>query len=100
MRVVRPIRRYRGQYLAVALVLPSAAVVFTAMLLPLSYAVVMSLFDYRPGFETKGKFLFLDNYFHFFQDQLALLAFGQTLLFTFFALLLELVIGSSAVANV
>jgi len=77
----------------VALVLPSAAVVFTAMLLPLGYAVVMSLFDYRPGFETKGKFLFLDNYFHFFQDQLALLAFGQTLLFTFFALLLELLIG-------
>jgi multiple sugar transport system permease protein len=81
------------QYLAIALILPSAAVVFAAMLLPLGYAVVMSLFDYRPGFETKGKFLFFENYLHFFQDPLALLALGQTLLFTFCALVLELIIG-------
>jgi multiple sugar transport system permease protein len=92
-RVFRPVTMQRYQFLAVALILPSAAVVGAAMLLPLGYAVVMSLFDYRPGFELAGKFLFLDNYVHFFQDSLALLAMGQTLLFTFFALLLELLIG-------
>jgi multiple sugar transport system permease protein len=92
-RVFRPAPMYRQQFLAIALILPSAAVVAAAMLLPLGYALVMSLFDYRPGFEMKGKFLFLDNYVHFFQDSLALLALGQTLLFTFFALLLELAIG-------
>jgi ABC-type sugar transport system permease subunit len=93
MSIFRAIPIQRRQYLAIALILPSAAVVSAAMLLPLGYAAVMSLFDYRPGFETKGKFIFLENYLHFFQDPLALLAFGQTLLFTFFALLLELVIG-------
>lgn len=93
MRVFRPISVRRRQYLAIALILPSAAIVFAAMLLPLGYAAVMSLFDYRPGFEAKGNFVFLENYLKFFQDPLARLALGQTLLFTFFALLLELAIG-------
>jgi ABC-type sugar transport system permease subunit len=83
----------RRQTLAILLILPSGAVVFTAMLLPLGYALVMSLFEYRPGFESKGVFLFLANYLRFFQDPLALLSLGQTLIFTFFALLLELIIG-------
>jgi ABC-type sugar transport system permease subunit len=88
-----PISPHRRDSLAIVLIAPAAAVVFTAMLLPLAYALVMSLFDYRQGFETQGRFLFLQNYFHFFQDKIAIQSFFLTLTFTFFALLLELLLG-------
>jgi multiple sugar transport system permease protein len=84
---------HRRDSLAIVLVAPAAAVVFTAMLLPLAYALVMSLFDYRQGFETQGRFLFLQNYFRFFQDKIAIQSLFLTLTFTFFALLLELLLG-------
>jgi ABC-type sugar transport system permease subunit len=83
----------RGDPLAILLIAPAAAVVVAAMLLPLVYALVMSLFDYRLGFETQGKFLFLQNYLRFFQDKIALQSLMVTLAFTFCALLLELILG-------
>ena len=79
--------------LAVVLIAPAAAVVIAVMLLPLVYALTMSLFDFRLGFETQGKFLFLENYLRFFQDKIALQSLLLTLLFTFSALLLELLLG-------
>ena len=88
-----PISPHRRDSLAVVLIAPAAAVVFTAMLLPLAYAIVMSLFDYRQGFETQGRFLFLQNYVRFFQDKIAIQSLFLTLTFTFFALLLELLLG-------
>src|SRR5580704_15713672 len=57
--------RHDGDLLAVVLIAPAAAVVIAAMLLPLVYAFTMSLFDFRPGFETQGKFLFLQNFLRF-----------------------------------
>ena len=82
-----------GDLLAVVLIAPAAAVVIAAMLLPLVYALTMSLFDFRPGFETEGKFLFLQNYLRFFQDKIALQSLSLTLVFTFSALFLELLLG-------
>src|ERR1700674_720740 len=85
--------RHDGDLLAVVLIAPAAAVVIAAMLLPLVYALTMSLFDFRPGFEKQGKFLFLQNYLRFFQDKIALQSLLLTLAFTFSALLLELLLG-------
>src|SRR5271166_3071846 len=85
--------RHDGDLLAVVLIAPAAAVVIAAMLLPLVYAFTMSLFDFRPGFETQGKFLFLQIYLRFFQDKVALQSLLLTLVFTFSALLLELLLG-------
>ena len=85
--------RHDGDLLAVVLIAPAAAVVIVAMLLPLVYAFTMSLFEFRPGFETQGKFLFLQNYLRFFQDKIALQSLLLTLVFTFSALLLELLLG-------
>lgn len=79
--------------LAVVLIAPAALVIIAVMLLPLVYAVTMSLFDFRPGFETQGKFLFLENYLRFFQDKIALQSLLLTLVFTFGALSLELLLG-------
>ncbi len=84
---------HHGDLLAVALIAPAATVVTAAMLLPLVYALVMSLFDFRPGFETQGKFQFLQNYLRFFQDKIALESLWLTLIFTFGALSLELLLG-------
>lgn len=79
--------------LAVVLIAPAALVIIAVMLLPLVYALTMSLFDFRPGFETQGKFLFLENYLRFFQDRTALQSLLLTLVFTFGALFLELLLG-------
>jgi ABC-type sugar transport system permease subunit len=79
--------------LAVVLIAPAALVIIAVMLLPLVYALTMSLFDFRPGFETQGKFLFLENYLRFFQDKTALQSLLLTLVFTFGALFLELLLG-------
>ena len=85
--------RHGRDPLAVVLLAPAALVVIAVMLLPLVYALTMSLFDFRPGFETQGKFLFLENYLRFFQDKIALQSLLLTLVFTFGALFLELLLG-------
>src|SRR5215472_2324842 len=83
----------RRRYLAIFLIFPAAAIVFVAMIVPLGYALVMSLFDYKLGSETSATFIFLKNYVRFLQDPLALKSLGITLAFTALALLLELVAG-------
>jgi ABC-type sugar transport system permease subunit len=83
----------RARYLAIFLIFPAAAVVFVAMIVPLGYALVMSLFDYKLGSETSASFIFLKNYVRFLQDPLALKSLGITLAFTALALSLELVAG-------
>jgi multiple sugar transport system permease protein len=75
------------------LILPSATVVIFAMLIPLGYGLVMSLFDYKIGSETSATFVFLKNYVRFLQDPLAIKSLGITLLFTGLALSLELLLG-------
>jgi ABC-type sugar transport system permease subunit len=85
--------RHGRDPLAVVLLAPAALVVIAVMLLPLVYALTMSLFDFRPGFETQGKFLFLENYLRFSQDKIALQSLLLTLVFTFGALFLELLLG-------
>jgi multiple sugar transport system permease protein len=62
----------RRPYLAMFLILPSATVVIFAMLIPLGYGLVMSLFDYKIGSETSATFVFLKNYVRFLQDPLAI----------------------------
>src|ERR1700722_18137204 len=83
----------RRPYLAMFLILPSATVVIFAMLIPLGYGLVMSLFDYKIGSETRATFVFLKNYVRFLQDPLAIKSLGITLLFTGLALSLELLLG-------
>jgi multiple sugar transport system permease protein len=83
----------RRPYLAIFLILPSATVVIFAMLIPLGYGLVMSLFDYKIGSETSATFVFLKNYVRFLQDPLAIKSLGITLGFTGLALSLELVLG-------
>jgi multiple sugar transport system permease protein len=83
----------KANYLAGFLILPAAAVVFVAMIVPLGYALIMSMFDYKMGQESSGTFVFLDNYIRFFHDGVALKALWNTLLFTAMSLGLELVIG-------
>jgi multiple sugar transport system permease protein len=83
----------RRPYLAIFLILPSATVVIFAMLIPLGYGLVMSLFDYKIGSETSATFVFLKNYVRFLQDPLAIKSLGITLLFTGLALSLELLLG-------
>src|SRR3981081_3834367 len=63
------------------------------MIVPLLYALLMSLFDYRVGAESKGTFLFLANYLRFVEDPLALSSLSLTLLFTFCAVSCEIVLG-------
>src|SRR5580692_8999203 len=83
----------RRPYLAMFLILPSATVVIFAMLIPLGYGLVMSLFDYKIGSETSASFVFFKNYVRFLQDPLAIKSLGITLAFTGLALSLELVLG-------
>jgi multiple sugar transport system permease protein len=83
----------RRRYLAIFLIFPAAAIVLVAMIVPLGYALVMSLFDYKLGSETNASFIFLKNYVRFLQDPLALKSLGITLTFTALALSLELVAG-------
>jgi len=83
----------RRRYLAIFLIFPAAAVVFVAMIVPLGYALVMSMFDYKLGSETSASFILLKNYVRFLQDPLALKSLGITLAFTALALSLELVAG-------
>jgi ABC-type sugar transport system permease subunit len=83
----------RRPYLAMFLILPSVTVVIFAMLIPLGYGLVMSLFDYKIGSETSATFVFLKNYVRFLQDPLAIKSLGITLAFTGLALSLELLLG-------
>ena len=83
----------RRPYLAMFLILPSVTVVIFAMLIPLGYGLMMSLFDYKIGSETSATFVFLKNYVRFLQDPLAIKSLGITLGFTGLALSLELVLG-------
>ena len=83
----------RRPYLAIFLILPSATVVIFAMLIPLGYGLVMSLFDYKIGSETSATFVFLKNYVRFLQDPLAIKSLGITLAFTGLALFFELLLG-------
>jgi multiple sugar transport system permease protein len=83
----------RRRYLAIFLIFPAAAIVFVAMIVPLGYALVMSLFDYKLGSETSASFIFLKNYVRFLQDPVALKSLGITLAFTAVALSLELFAG-------
>ena len=83
----------RRPYLAMFLILPSVTVVIFAMLIPLGYGLVMSLFDYKIGSETSATFVFLKNYVRFLQDPLAIKSLGITLVFTGLALSLELLLG-------
>ncbi|MFD9901629.1 carbohydrate ABC transporter permease [Mesorhizobium sp. NPDC059054] len=80
--------------LGVLLIAPAALVVFIAMIVPLAYAVVMSFFDYKVGAEASARFIFLDNYLHFFGDRQAIKALVTTIVFSVSALALELVIGT------
>lgn len=80
-------------YLAGFLVLPAAAVVFLAMIVPLGYAIVMSFFDFKLGQESSAAFVGFRYYAEFFQDRVALKSLEITLVFTFVALALELGLG-------
>jgi ABC-type sugar transport system permease subunit len=83
----------RRQFLAIFLILPAVTVVIFAMLIPLGYGLVMSLFDYKLGSETTASFVFFKNYVRFLEDPLAIKSLGITLAFTSLALSLEVTLG-------
>ncbi len=80
--------------LAILLIAPAGLIVFIAMIVPLGYALVMSLFDYKVGAESQARFVFLANYIQFFQDRLAISSLVTTIVFSVSALFLELTIGT------
>ena len=84
----------KDRWLAILLIAPASLVVFIAMIVPLGYALVMSLFAYKVGAESSAQFIFLDNYRQFFMDRLALSSLMTTIVFSVAALALELVIGT------
>ncbi|HTV71463.1 MAG TPA: sugar ABC transporter permease [Rhizobiaceae bacterium] len=63
------------------------------MILPLGYALYASFFDYSLGQEANMRFVFLDNYIHFFSDPSALRALLNTVLLTALSLALCLGVG-------
>jgi multiple sugar transport system permease protein len=83
----------RRQFLAIFLILPAVTVVIFAMLIPLGYGLVMSLFDYKLGSETTASFVFFKNYVRFLEDPLAIKSLSITLAFTSLALSLEVTLG-------
>jgi ABC-type sugar transport system permease subunit len=83
----------RRQFLAIFLILPAVTVVIFAMLIPLGYGLVMSLFDYKLGSETTASFVLFKNYVRFLEDPLAIKSLGITLVFTSLALSLEVTVG-------
>jgi multiple sugar transport system permease protein len=83
----------RRQFLAIFLILPAVTVVIFAMLIPLGYGLVMSLFDYKLGSESTASFVFFKNYVRFLEDPLAIKSLGITLVFTSLALSLEVTVG-------
>ena len=89
------LNQFRGnRTLAILLIAPAGLIVFIAMIVPLGYALVMSLFDYKVGAESQARFIFLDNYIEFFHDRLALSSLVTTIVFSVSALFLELTIGT------
>jgi multiple sugar transport system permease protein len=85
--------RSRRHYLAGFLITPAASVVFLTMIVPLGYALVMSLYDFKLGHESSAVFVGLHYYKAFFLDEDAVTSLTTTLIFTFSALLLELGLG-------
>ena len=89
------LNHFRGnRTLAILLIAPAGLIVFIAMIVPLGYALVMSLFDYKVGAESQARFIFLGNYIQFFHDRLALSSLVTTIVFSVSALFLELTIGT------
>jgi ABC-type sugar transport system permease subunit len=84
---------WKINYLAGFLILPAAAVVFIAMIIPLVYALYMGFYDYKLGQEANATFVWFDNYIRFFQDPAALHSLLNTLLFTAMSLSLGLLLG-------
>lgn len=84
----------KDKRLAVFLIAPAALVVFVAMIVPLGYAIVMSLFSYKVGAEGAARFILFDNYIQFFTDRLALNSLLTTIVFSVSALAIEVVIGT------
>jgi ABC-type sugar transport system permease subunit len=84
----------KDRRLAVLLIAPAALIVFIAMIVPLGYALMMSLFAYKVGAESSAKFVFLDNYLMFFTDRLGLISLATTVIFSISALALEITIGT------
>ena len=86
--------RKKDRRVAVLLIAPASLIVFIAMIVPLGYALVMSLFAYKVGAESSAKFVFLDNYLMFFTDRLGLMSLATTVIFSISALALEVTIGT------
>lgn len=87
-------QKRKDRRLAILLIAPASLIVFIAMIVPLGYAIVMSFFAYKVGAESAAHFVFLDNYFQFFTDRLALTSLATTVVFSISALALELIIGT------
>ncbi len=77
------------------LVSPAFVIIFLAMIIPLCFGVVFSLFDYQFGRSAGGlgAFTFLANYGRFFLNPLGLESLKVTVLFTLMALGGELAVG-------
>ena len=77
------------------LVSPAFLIIFLAMIAPLLFGIVFSLFHYQFGTGTGGlgTFAFLSNYRSFFTESFGLQSLKVTILFTIMALGGELVIG-------
>jgi len=79
------------------LMVPAVALVFCVMVVPLTYGVLLSFFDFSFGaFDPLESFVGLKHYIRFMGDETALCAVVNTLLFAAGAIAGDLVIGTLA----
>ena len=85
----------KGDLLPVLLMAPSVLLVIFVMVIPLTYGLFLSFFDFRFGrFEIARDFVGLLHYRHVFADRIAFQSIVNTLLFSFGAISGELVFGT------
>lgn len=85
----------RGDLLPLLLMMPTFAVVFSVMIVPLFYGFALSLFDVGFGKPVSAQsFLGFSNYIRFLKDPVALKAVFNTVLFSLGAIAGDLILGT------
>jgi multiple sugar transport system permease protein len=87
----------KGDLLPTLLMAPAVALVFFVMVVPLSYGVFLSLFNFEFGaFDLRKAFVGLRHYITFLGDETALRAVANTLMFSAGAIAGDFVLGTLA----
>ena len=88
------IRRFIDRNTYVLLMIPGLAVMFILVIIPVLYALNMSLSEYSMGSLKPPKFIGVDNYIRLFSSGRFLLSVVRTLYYTILSLILPFFIGT------